>query len=108
MNVKFYHWNTKLYNVHIITDNFLAKLNKHIDKLVEVAISYKLKLKDITHYFSNFTQVHSNDTLINDLELINNKFLHYSRNDTFNNDIQAIFDEISIDNNRFKYLLFFK
>ena len=49
--IKFFHWNTKNYAAHKITDEFHTTLSGLVDQLVEVSISHKMKLANINKYY---------------------------------------------------------
>jgi DNA-binding ferritin-like protein len=107
--IKLYHWNTSSYATHKATDELYDKLNKNMDRFIEVLLgklhhrlnvqtrSIPIKListtKDMEKEISNF-----NDYLMN---------LHKYMKDIPNTDLYSIRDEIMSDLNQFLYLLTF-
>ena len=39
-NIQLYHWNTQIYSVHKSTEDLYRELSSHIDKFIEVYMSY--------------------------------------------------------------------
>lgn len=107
--VKFIHWNSKQYSLHMITDKFHEKLSGHIDELVEVCIGKNIKLMPLSHYYSNITEPsHNAHSLADSTKKVIENTVHglNTHSSHLNHrDIQAILDVILIDINRFKYLL---
>ena len=110
--VKIYHWKTQSYSTHKATDELYSRLNKDIDKFVEVLLGKIGNRVDLTkvksvpiHDFTSLEQmkkeiVSFKSYLVN---LDSNKVMRsMSNSDLFN-----IRDEILADLNQFLYLLTF-
>jgi DNA-binding ferritin-like protein len=111
--VKFIHWNSKQYSLHMITDKFHEKISGHIDELVEVCIGKNIKLMPLPHYYSDInepshTNNNSSSTLADSTKILIEHTLQVLNTNTSHithRDIQAIIDVILVDIHRFKYLL---
>jgi DNA-binding ferritin-like protein len=58
--VKLYHWNTRIYSQHKITDELYDKLNKNIDLFVEVFLGKKNEhLVATTRSATSYSSLHS-------------------------------------------------
>jgi DNA-binding ferritin-like protein len=111
--VKIYHWKTQSYSTHKATDELYAKLNKDIDKFVEVLLGKIGNRVDLTKVKSipicDFTSLEQMKKEVDNFKsyLVNldsNKVMRsMSNSDLFN-----IRDEILADLNQFLYLLTFK
>ena len=111
--VKIYHWKTQSYSTHKATDELYAKLNKDIDKFVEVLLGKIGNRVDLTKVKSipicDFTSLEQMKKKVDSFKsyLVNldsNKVMRsMSNSDLFN-----IRDEILADLNQFLYLLTFK
>lgn len=109
--IKFLHWNTSTYSIHMITDKFHEKLSNHIDELVEILLAQGVKLKSIHNTYENTLDLSTNNSSYHSdaqntlyildklIDTINNNSKHTTR------DVSAVLDVIVTDINRFKYLL---
>lgn len=112
--IKFLHWNTKKYAIHMISDKFHEKLSGHIDELIEVLLAQGVKLRAISKYYENTKDLSTPattyeaekestlKTLDKTIYTINNNSRGMTR------DVSAVLDVVITDINRFKYLLSFK
>jgi len=108
--VKLYHFNTKSFAEHKATDELYEKMNKTIDRFVEVLlgkdssrikmVNNRIKLIDIHTTQSLRNRIFEYRTFLNDMNL-------YFRS-TIDSDLLSIRDEILSDLNQFLYLLTFK
>lgn len=110
--VKIYHWKTQSYSTHKATDELYSRLNKDIDKFVEVLLGKIGNRVDLTkvksvpiHDFTSLEQmkkeiVSFKSYLVN---LDSNKVMRSMSN----SDLYNIRDEILADLNQFLYLLTF-
>lgn len=110
--VKIYHWKTHSYSTHKATDELYSRLNKDIDKFVEVLLGKIGNRVDLTkvksvpiHDFTSLEQmkkeiVSFKSYLVN---LDSNKVMRSMSN----SDLYNIRDEILADLNQFLYLLTF-
>ena len=108
--VKLYHWKTRSYSQHKATDELYERLDKNIDRFVEVLlgkdgsridmIEKKMYLKDYSEA-SDFKQ-----KIYEFREFLKNLSIHFdNRNDS---DLMSIRDDILADVNQFLYLLTFR
>jgi len=112
MIVKLYHWNTKVYSVHKVTDELYDALNDKMDSFIEVLLGKhtinKTSLLDI-HTLHLKTFKHPN-AFIKWLEQFKTYLIHV--NELFkseeNSDLFNIRDEILAELNKITYLLSFK
>lgn len=102
--VKFFHWKTKQYKAHMVTDKFHEKLSNHIDKFIEVCIGQDKPLHSIRSYYDNMKEL---QTVQSTIQKTNNviKLLKSPPTTKLPQDLQAIIDELIIDMQRFNYLL---
>lgn len=101
LQIKFLHWKTPKYHIHMITDKFHTKLSKHIDSFIEISLGQNIPLHAINHYYGKIEELHlKEDTLKHINNLV--KIIHSSTK--LPRDIQAVLDELLIDINTFKYL----
>jgi DNA-binding ferritin-like protein len=109
--IKFLHWNTKVYSIHMVSDKFHEKLSGHIDELVEVLLAHGVKLQPVVKHYENTKDLSTHQTSHknekeNTLHALN-KVVHNINHNSKNapRDISAILDVVVVDINRFKYLL---
>lgn len=112
--IKFLHWNTKKYAIHMISDKFHEKISGHIDELVEVFLAQDVKLYPVSKYYENTKDLSTSSTSY-ESEKENTLTMLEKSIDTINShsqgltrDVSAILDVIVTDINRFKYLLSFR
>lgn len=110
--VKIYHWKTQSYATHKATDELYSRLNKDIDKFVEVLLGKIGNRVDLTKVKSipihDFTSLEQMKKEIDNfksylVDLNSNKVMHIMSN----SDLYNIRDEILADLNQFLYLLTF-
>jgi hypothetical protein len=115
--IKLYHWKTYRYATHIATDDLYSKLNKNMDKFVEVLLgkvgnrinllkTNHLRLMDFDSSFDD-TKKFKNEIIKFKEYLVNlnsNPFMVKMTN----TDLYNIRDEILSDLNQFLYLFTFK
>jgi DNA-binding ferritin-like protein len=108
MIIKVYHWNTHSYSTHKATDELYDRLNKNIDRFVEVMLGKKgqrLNMKGKVIIFTdprNTEKIHNIINFYKDLlELKIHNFINMKRD----SDLLTIRDEILADLNQFLYLL---
>lgn len=102
--IKFVHWNTKEYPIHMITDQFHEKLAKHIDEFVEVCIGQGLALMPIQHYYNGIKGIGDDkNQIINAMSNLE-RTIKKPVLKKLPRDMQAIMDEIVAEINQFKYL----
>lgn len=109
--IKFLHWNTKVYSIHMVSDKFHEKISGHIDELVEVLLAHGVKLQPIVKHYENTKDLSTHHTshknekenTLHALNKVVNNINHNSKNAP--RDISAILDVVIVDINRFKYLL---
>jgi DNA-binding ferritin-like protein len=107
--VKLYHWHTKSFPEHKSTDELYAKLNKTIDRFVEVLlgkdstrikmVEKRIQLIDIHTTQKLKERIFEYRTFLVDMNM------YFSP--TIDSDILSIRDEILEDLNQFLYLLTF-
>ena len=113
MMIKLFHWKTHSYAIHKATDELYERLNKNIDRFVEVLLGKT----ESRIYLSNNKSLTLYD--LNNIELFKNKIYEFKNylvdlnENTFikkmsNADLLTIRDEILADLNQFLYLLTFK
>lgn len=111
VQVKFLHWNAKMYSMHMITDKFHGKLSKNMDELVEILLAQNVKLRPIDAYYGNTKDLSTPHTTHHaEKEHVLSAIHHtihtlnkHSKNTT--RDVSAVLDVIITDINVFKYLL---
>ena len=103
MFIKIYHWKTNSYSSHKATDELYERLNKNMDKFVEIWLgkngkTLKPNMNISVKYLSN------NNRLIK----IVNVFIKHLEGLKIDGDLQTVRDDIVGDLNQFIYLLSFK
>jgi len=103
--LKMYHFQTKLYNTHKISDTYLGTVLEQFDKFMEILQG--LNNKQLTTPKIELSITMAND---NDIHGIANEFIIYMKGlkGRFDNSLDAIIDEIMYEAEKFKYLLLFK
>lgn len=115
--IKLYHWKTYTYATHIATDDLYGKVNKNMDKFIEVLLGkVGNRINLLKHKSIKLTDFDSSidDTKKFKHEIV--KFKEYLVNlntNSFmvkmaNSDLYNIRDEILSDLNQFLYLFTFK
>ena len=115
--IKLYHWKTYTYATHIATDDLYSKLNKNMDKFIEVLLGkVGNRINLLKHKSIKLTDFDSSidDTKKFKYEIV--KFKEYLVNlnsnpfmvKMANTDLYNIRDEILGDLNQFLYLFTFK
>lgn len=107
--IKIYHWNTYSYSQHEATDELYDKLNKNIDKFVEVLlgknrvtidnIDARARLVDMKNLTTITKKIHEYREFLIDMTI------HFDKRD--DTDLMSIRDEILGDVNQFLYLMTF-
>ena len=105
--VKFFHWNTKEYSAHKITDAFNTKLSALIDELVEVSMGHKMKLLDINKYYGKVREFKTKKDVMDYVDSIQ-KQIAMMHKKNIKHDVKALLDVIVAELNRFKYLFVMK
>ena len=107
--VKIYHWKTHSYATHKATDELYSKLNKDIDKFVEVLLGKdESRIKMIEKRINVFDYSNTGDfkekiyKYRDFLTGLNNHF-----NEKKDSDLLSIRDDILVDINQFLYLMTF-
>jgi hypothetical protein len=115
--IKLYHWKTYTYATHIATDDLYSKVNKNMDKFIEVLLGkVGNRINLLKHKSIKLTDF---DSSIDDTKKFKheiNKFKEYLVNlnsnpfmvKMTNTDLYNIRDEILGDLNQFLYLFTFK
>jgi len=110
--VKIYHWKTHSYATHKATDELYSKLNKDIDKFVEVLLGKIGNRIDLTkvksvpiHDFTSLEQMKKE--IVNFKSYLVNLDSNKVMRSMSNSDLYNIRDEILADLNQFLYLLTF-
>lgn len=103
MFIKIYHWKTNSYSSHKATDDLYERLNKNMDKYVEIWLgkngkTLKPNMNISVKYLSN------NNKLIKNV----NVFIKHLEDLRIDGDLQTVRDDIVGDLNQFIYLLSFK
>lgn len=103
MFIKIYHWKTNSYSSHKATDDLYERLNKNMDKYVEIWLgkngkTLKPNMNISVKYLSN------NNRLIKNV----NVFIKHLEGLKIDGDLQTVRDDIVGDLNQFIYLLSFK
>ena len=106
--IKFFHWNTKNYAAHKITDDFHATLSGLVDQLVEVSISHKMKLANINKYYKKVKEFKTKDDVMKYVDNISKEIAMLHKKKDIPQDIKAILDTVVGELNRFKYLFVMK
>lgn len=106
--IKFFHWNTKNYAAHKITDDFHATLSGLVDQLVEVSISHKMKLANINKYYKKVKEFKTKDDVMKYVDNISKDIAMLHKKKDIPQDIKAILDTVVGELNRFKYLFVMK
>jgi hypothetical protein len=91
-NIKIYHWSTKKYNDHIITNDLINLLDDKSDKIVECILSYEKH--DITNITYKFNKINNTNELINYLMLFNETLNKVKSNEIIKNLITDLLAEI--------------
>jgi DNA-binding ferritin-like protein len=110
--VKIYHWKTHSYATHKATDELYSRLNKDIDKFVEVLLGKIGNRIDLTkvksvpiHDFTSLEQMKKE--IVNFKSYLVNLDSNKVMRSMSNTDLYNIRDEILADLNQFLYLLTF-
>jgi DNA-binding ferritin-like protein len=106
--IKFFHWNTKNYAAHKITDDFHATLSGLVDQLVEVSIAHKMKLANINKYYKKVKEFKTKDDVMKYVDNISKEIAMLHKKKDIPQDIKAILDTVVGELNRFKYLFVMK
>lgn len=106
--IKFFHWNTKNYAAHKITDDFHTTLSGLVDQLVEVSISHKMKLANINKYYKKVKEFKTKDDVMKYVDNISKDIAMLHKKKDIPHDIKAILDTVVGELNRFKYLFVMK
>ena len=106
--IKFFHWNTKNYAAHKITDDFHATLSGLVDQLVEVSISHKMKLANINKYYKKVKEFKTKDDVMKYVDNISKDIAMLHKKKDIPQDIKVILDTVVGELNRFKYLFVMK
>jgi DNA-binding ferritin-like protein len=106
--IKFFHWNTKNYAAHKITDDFHTTLSDLVDQLVEVSISHKMKLANINKYYKKVKEFKTKDDVMKYVDNISKDIAMLHKKKDIPHDIKAILDTVVGELNRFKYLFVMK
>jgi DNA-binding ferritin-like protein len=106
--IKFFHWNTKNYAAHKITDEFHTTLSGLVDQLVEVSIAHKMKLANINKYYKKVKEFKTKDDVMNYVDTISKDIAMLHKKNDIPHDIKAILDTVVGELNRFKYLFVMK
>jgi hypothetical protein len=108
MIIKVYHWKTHSYSQHKATDELYERLNKNIDRFVEVLLGKNGKRLNMKGKFIMFTDPHNIEKIHNIIyfyrDLLELK-IHYYIDIKRDTDLLTIRDEILADLNQFLYLL---
>jgi len=106
--IKLYHWNTSCYATHKATDELYEKLNKTMDRFIEVLLGklnhrLGLQIRSISvKIISNTKEMEKEILQFNDYLMNLEKHMTNTNTDLF-----SIRDEIMADLNQFLYLLTF-
>jgi hypothetical protein len=100
--IKLYHWKTLEYSEHKATDEYYEKLNKNMDRFMEVFLGEDVPKRMKFPSNSKITLLDCNKK-----ELIEklNKFKYYLNKEKLYDDLYNIRDEIIADTNQLLYLL---
>ena len=103
--LKMFHFQTKLYKSHKISDTYLTTLLEQFDKFMEVLQGHNNQ-QISTSSITLDIQMADDNTILN----VVHKFIKYMRKikGIYNDEIDTIVDEIVMDTLKFKYLLLFK
>lgn len=110
MTVKVYHWWTHSYAEHRATDELYGKLNKYIDKFVEVMLGKtgsRLNMKNKKIIFTNPSTKKEFIKTINEYKLLLRNKMDIYIDIVKDTDLLNIRDEILGNLNQFLYLLTF-
>lgn len=108
--VKLFHWKTSVYSVHKATDELHEKLEKNIDRFVEVILG-KCKLRiHIAEQSIILNDLNKIGDMINKITEYRSYFINLDNilNIKRDSDLLSIRDDILGDINQFLYLLSFK
>ena len=104
MDVKMYHWQTKYFSKHKISDELLSSIDDISDKIIEVMLG-KLNIRpniDDTIFISNMKDETFIDILNNNVVLLE-KILNYIKFVSF----KSLIDELLVEINKVLYLMSF-
>lgn len=110
MTVKVYHWWTHSYAEHRATDELYGKLNKYIDKFIEVMLGKtgsRLNMKNKKIIFTNPSTKKEFIKTINEYKLLLRNKMDIYIDIVKDTDLLNIRDEILGNLNQFLYLLTF-
>lgn len=107
--VKLYHWHTKSFPQHKSTDELYAKLNKTIDRFVEVLLGKDSSRIKMVEKRIQLIDIHTTQKLKERIFEYRNFLIDMSIyfSPTIDSDILSIRDEMLEDLNQFLYLLTF-
>ena len=107
--VKLYHWHTKSFPQHKSTDELYAKLNKTIDRFVEVLLGKDSSRIKMVEKRIQLIDIHTTQKLKERIFEYRNFLIDMNMyfSPTIDSDILSIRDEILADLNQFLYLLTF-
>ena len=107
--VKLYHWHTKSFPEHKSTDELYAKLNKTIDRFVEVLLGKESSRIKMVEKRIQLIDIHTTQNLRNRIYEYRTFLVDMSMyfSPTIDSDILSIRDEMLEDLNQFLYLLTF-
>lgn len=111
MIVKLYHWNTKVYSVHKVTDEMYDALNDKIDSFVEVLLGkHKINKSLLDIHILHLKTFRHPNAFIKWIEQFKNYLINVNEifNSEENSDLLNIRDEILAELNKITYLLSFK
>ncbi len=108
--IKLYHWKTNQYGHHVASDNMYEKLDKHIDKFVEIYLGKsKSRIKNWDNQLSVIQYNRKNtfkSKLLEYREMLSD--LNLCFDEKKDSDLLSVRDDILSDLNQFLYLLSFK
>lgn len=106
LELKMFHFQTKLYGGHKASDEYLQNFEGNLDKFMEVAqgVYGKFDIKTINIQFN----VASDESIINSLDIFISIVKKVSKHFRDQTSLLNILDEIVADAQKLKYLLTFK
>lgn len=108
--IKLFHWKTSTYSVHKATDELHEKMEKNIDRFVEVILGKCTLRIHIAERSLILNDLNDINTMKNKIIEYKNYFINFNTilNSTRDSDLLSIRDDILADINQFLYLLSFK
>jgi len=108
--IKLYHWKTRSYSQHKATDELYERLNKNIDRFVEVLLGKnesRINMVEKNIHLEDFSNSKDFKEKIYEYRDFLQKITKYF-NSSNNTDLLSIRDDILADINQFLYLMTFR